>query len=188
MPHLPASPNPVAPRVPKAQRAAELIALADRMAKFGTIYRHFPIADQDPVRIRASNGAPVRRSSGGAPMTRSPLMPRLRAHLGGLLLLSVVLLAAEMLVVRVAFGPLFPESSEFRGTLNFAQKQALKERGCTLVGRNVQRLPTQYYCRDPQPGVYPARQLIETLPRTGWVLLDPAYNPSARTPKNSFSQ
>lgn len=100
--------------------------------------------------------------------------PRSAALFLGLLALPV------LFTWRLAAGPFFEPSAQFRGSPTFAQTQALKERGCTLVGSDVQGFATEFYCRDPKPGVYPARQLIESLPRTGWVLLDPSVNPSAQ--------
>lgn len=99
-----------------------------------------------------------------------------------LVLALTILLAGTW---RLTTGPLFPASAEFTGTLTHAQRSALKERGCTLVGRSVKRLPTEFYCRDPRPGVYPARQLVESLPRTGWVLTDPAFNPPAKPARHT---
>jgi len=87
--------------------------------------------------------------------------------------LALILAVQALATWRLLAGPLFPAPAEYAGTLNSAQQAALKERGCTLVGLTAQGVPVEYYCRAPQPGTYPARQLIESLPRVGGVLTKP---------------
>ena len=101
----------------------------------------------------------------------------LKRHAWGLSALVILLSLLALFVWRVAVGPLVAPPAEYTGKLNHAQKMALKERGCNLVQRTASGNPVLYYCWQPEPKAYPARQLIESLPKVGWVMVKEPTRP-----------
>lgn len=74
-----------------------------------------------------------------------------------------------------------PASTAYYLPMDHFHKQALAERKCALYGRSFPMdYPTQYWCKLPEPGIYPARQLLESIDNPD--VLPPRPLPRKRKP------